>query len=268
MRSCGFRKFWVCRSGNSDHLTRRSLGGAGRVKAEVLGADRRPIELEPATPLQDAIDDGLGEILVVEHAAPGIGMLVAGGDQRAAAGIAVVDAAAKRGAEERELHRALKREVEVVDGLEKGEGGAARKSLHASLLALRDLFSDEDGEEVLEGPLFLLGAHHHLAPGATGVGEVQAFEHAVDVHRIQLHSVSSFCSGAACARWWATYSWPKRPSARPRSKAARRASSPWCSSSSWRRSTARIHTRGRRGTSSVRDEGAAPPRPTRCSRLR
>src|SRR2546427_12459338 len=91
MRSCGFRKFWVCRSGNSDHLTRRSLDGAGRVKAEVLGADRRPIELEPATPLQDAIDDGLGEILVVEHAAPGIGMLVAGEDHRAAAAMAGVD---------------------------------------------------------------------------------------------------------------------------------------------------------------------------------
>src|SRR2546426_6146657 len=37
---------------------------------------------------------------------------------------------------------------------------------------------------------------------------------------VQLHSCTSHCSGAACDRWWATYSWPKRPSPRPRSKAA------------------------------------------------
>src|SRR3954469_5909182 len=57
----------------------------------MLGADGRAIELEPATSLEDAVDDGLREILVVEHGSPGIGVLVAGEDHRAPAAVAVVD---------------------------------------------------------------------------------------------------------------------------------------------------------------------------------
>lgn len=54
----------------------------------------------------------------------------------------------ERGAEEREADRRLPREVEVVDGLEEGEAGAMRQASDASLLAVRDLFRQEEREEV------------------------------------------------------------------------------------------------------------------------
>ena len=49
----------------------------------MLGAHRGPVEVEQATALEDAIDDGGGEVVVVEHGAPVAGVLVGGEDHRA-----------------------------------------------------------------------------------------------------------------------------------------------------------------------------------------
>ncbi len=51
----------------------------------------RPVESEDPTPLEDAVDDGLGEVLVVQDAAPGTEGLVGGEDHRALAAVPVVD---------------------------------------------------------------------------------------------------------------------------------------------------------------------------------
>jgi hypothetical protein len=48
-------------------------------------------------------------------------------------------------AEQRQLHRGLEGEVEVVDGFQERKTGTAREPLDARLLALSDLLSDEDG---------------------------------------------------------------------------------------------------------------------------
>ena len=50
-----------------------------------------PVEREQAATLEDPIDDGLGEILVVKNATPGGRRLVRGEDHRVLAAMAVVD---------------------------------------------------------------------------------------------------------------------------------------------------------------------------------
>jgi hypothetical protein len=57
----------------------------------VLGAHRRSVECEEPTTLEDAVDDGLGKILVMEHAAPGAESLVRGEDHGALAAVSIVD---------------------------------------------------------------------------------------------------------------------------------------------------------------------------------
>ncbi len=63
----------------------------GIVKAEVLGTHRRAVELKQAAALEDAVEDRLGEIVVVQHPAPGGERLVGGEDHRAPALVALVD---------------------------------------------------------------------------------------------------------------------------------------------------------------------------------
>src|SRR5213596_1344698 len=92
-------------------------------------------------------------------------------DQRAAFGHEV---GREHRAEEGEAHGRLVLEVEVVDGLEKRKLRAPYEAGEPGLLALRDLLRHEQGEEVAIAPLFLLGLADELAPGAAGVGEVQA----------------------------------------------------------------------------------------------
>jgi len=53
------------------------------VKAKVLGAHRWSVELEQATAFEDAIDDGGGEVVVVQHGTPVVRRLVGGEDHRA-----------------------------------------------------------------------------------------------------------------------------------------------------------------------------------------
>jgi hypothetical protein len=79
-------------------------------------------------------------------------------------------------AEQRQAQDGLVGEVELVDGLEEREAGAADEALQAGLLAVGDLLAHEDREEVLVGPLFAFGALGQLAVDARRVGEMQALE--------------------------------------------------------------------------------------------
>ena len=66
--------------------------GPRLVGRQVLRAHRGPVETQHAAALEDAVDDGLGEIVVVEHGAPGgLRRLVGGEDHRASADVALVD---------------------------------------------------------------------------------------------------------------------------------------------------------------------------------
>jgi hypothetical protein len=47
-----------------------------RIATEMLGAHRRSIEVEQATALEHAIDDGGREVIIVQHSTPIVGMLV------------------------------------------------------------------------------------------------------------------------------------------------------------------------------------------------
>jgi hypothetical protein len=234
----------------------------------------RAVEAEETAPLEDAVDDGDGEVLVVQDLAPGVEGLVGGEDHRAplevalvddvvedvgrlvavgqvanfvdhedvrvgvardclaeaalaagdgelldergggdeegveavldgpvgdgdgevglpAAGLAVEDERAplgdevgrEVGADEGEPDRGLVGEVEVVDGLEEGETGIPGGLLESGLLAVGDLLGEEDAEEVLVGPLLLLGTGAEVAPDAAGVGQVEALEGGVEVGR-------------------------------------------------------------------------------------
>ncbi len=57
----------------------------------MFGAHRRAVKGEEASALEDAIDDGQGQVIVMEHAAPGGDGLVGGEDHRAPPLVAVVD---------------------------------------------------------------------------------------------------------------------------------------------------------------------------------
>ena len=57
----------------------------------MLGPDGRSVEAQESPSLEDAVDDGVGEIVVVEDAAPAPRMLVGGEDHRASSDVAVVD---------------------------------------------------------------------------------------------------------------------------------------------------------------------------------
>ena len=65
--------------------------------------------------------------------------------------------------------------------LRKGKLGAARQPAEAGLLTVSDLLGDEQGEEVVVGPLLVLGPYDQIAPDAPSVGQVQALEQAVEV---------------------------------------------------------------------------------------
>ena len=57
----------------------------------MLGPQGRSVESEQAAAFEDAIDDGLGEVFVVEHAPPGAQGLVGREDHGTLAAMAVVD---------------------------------------------------------------------------------------------------------------------------------------------------------------------------------
>ena len=84
-------------------------------------------------------------------------------------------------AEHRDAQGRLEGEVEVVDRLQEGEAGVASDAGQTSLLSLGDFLREEHLEQVLVGPVFLLGARAEVAPGAASVREVKALQHGVDV---------------------------------------------------------------------------------------
>jgi hypothetical protein len=72
-------------------------------------------------------------------------------------------------------------EVEIVDRFEKREVGAAREPTEPRLLALRDFLRDEEREEILIGPLFVLGTDEQVAPHTAGVGEMETLEQRIEI---------------------------------------------------------------------------------------
>ena len=57
----------------------------------MLRPERWAVEAKKATALEDAVDDGVGEIVIVQDVAPAPWMLVRREDHRASANVAVVD---------------------------------------------------------------------------------------------------------------------------------------------------------------------------------
>jgi hypothetical protein len=120
--------------------------------------------------LDGAVREGDGEVRLAAAR-------LAGEDQATALGDEV---GRERGAEQREPQRRLVREVELLDGLEEGEAGAAREPLHPGLLAMGHFLGHEHSEEVAVGPLLLLRLLGERGVDARRVGEVQAAEEAVE----------------------------------------------------------------------------------------
>ena len=62
-------------------------------------------------------------------------------------------------------------------------GKCARRVSRAEprLLPMRDLFGDEQREEVAIGPALPLGALHEVAPDAPRIGEVQPLEEGIEI---------------------------------------------------------------------------------------
>ena len=70
----------------------RDLIALGRVvKSEVLGPHGGAIQGEQAPTLEDAIEDGVRDVVVVEHPAPGAQRLVGRKDHRALVAMAIID---------------------------------------------------------------------------------------------------------------------------------------------------------------------------------
>ena len=57
----------------------------------MLRAHRRAVEVQDAAALEDTIDDGKTEVVVVQHGAPRFERLVGGEDHRALALVPIVD---------------------------------------------------------------------------------------------------------------------------------------------------------------------------------
>ena len=121
--------------------------------------------------LDSAVADGDGEMGL---AATGLPMK----DERPAFGHEI---GTEVGAEQRHAQAGLQGEVEVVDGLEVREVSPAREPLQASLLAVRDLFGDQQGEEVAVRPLLVLGPRDRIVVHPAQVGEMKSLEQSVEL---------------------------------------------------------------------------------------
>jgi hypothetical protein len=74
----------------ADRLIGLAVGG-GFVKAKVLGSHGRAVEGEESTAFEDAVDDGLSEVLVVKNFSPGGGWFVGSEDHGTLVSMSVVD---------------------------------------------------------------------------------------------------------------------------------------------------------------------------------
>lgn len=88
---------------------------------------------------------------------------------------------AEEAAAQGEADTGLEGEVELLDGLEEGEAGAADAALDAGLGAVGDLLGKEQGEEVAVAEAVLLGARDQVGVQAPDGGQVQAVQEGVEV---------------------------------------------------------------------------------------
>jgi hypothetical protein len=110
-----------------------TLAESGReVIDEFGGGDEERIEAV----LDGAIRDGDGQ---VRFAATGF----AGEDESAAVGDEV---GRESRAQQSQTHGRLIGEIEIIDGLQEREAGATREASESRLLAVSNLFGDQDGE--------------------------------------------------------------------------------------------------------------------------
>jgi hypothetical protein len=161
----------------------RCLGGGGVVKAEVSGPQRGTVELEEPASLEDAVDDGRGEIRVVEHAAPVGEPLVGREDHGALAKVAVVhDVEEDVGGVV-----AVGEVADLVDHEQVGMGVGGQRLDEVSLASgAREVVDQLRGrgevglEAVLDGPVGEGDRQVRLAsPALAGEHEAAAFGHEV-----------------------------------------------------------------------------------------
>ena len=103
------------------------------------------------------------------------------------------------GAEQRQSDDALIGEIEVVDRLEKRKVGPARQTPEARLLAMGDLFGQEQREKIATGPVLAFGAAHEVSPHPSRIGQMQPFETAIQIEVGDLHERPP--SADACGAW-------------------------------------------------------------------
>jgi hypothetical protein len=229
------RRVSVCNEG----VSKTSLAKGRRELVDELGSsDEERIE----SVLDGAVSDGDGEM----------GFPAAGFSHEDETSSLGEEVGGKSRAEEGQAYGRLQCEVEVVDGLEERKAGASREATESGLLTLGDLLGDQKREEIPIGPLLVLSSLHELSPDPSGIGEMEPLQEKVELVIGGLHRGSScwvglvLALGRASAKKCAMYSAPMACSARPRSRAARSASSPCWSSRAWSRSTSRVQTCGRR----------------------
>ena len=150
--ACRFRKFCGSDSRNSAvrSLVRIDvIVGHRAVVGQVLGAHGRTVHPEEPAAVEDAVDDGVGEVLVVQHRAPSLRVLVG-----------------------REEHRALL-DVPLVDDVEEHIGGIVAVGEVADLVDHEDVRLDVAGERAAQEAI------------ATGAGEVVDELRAVREERVE-----------------------------------------------------------------------------------
>ena len=86
---CGFRKLWRASSGKFGHLRWHRDGRI--VKAEMAGPHGRSVEREQPSALEDAIDNGVGQVVVMQHVSPSRERFVRGEEHGLLPAMPVVD---------------------------------------------------------------------------------------------------------------------------------------------------------------------------------
>src|ERR1700742_4967844 len=194
--------------------------------------------------------------------------------------------------------RRLIGEVELVDGAKERERCSTHGAFETSVAAVRDLFLEQRLKELAVRPFLLLRALNQVTPDAAGVGEGQSLEHRVEIDvrvggahetpprrsaRREANSIWSapLARGCAAPERRPSPSLPRAleesarltpviescPSSTARPNAARRTSSPCCSSSAYNSSTRRLDSERSRWAISVRTVRASLPRVSNCCRF-
>src|SRR5713226_2825997 len=93
----------------------------------------------------------------------------------------------ERRSEEGQTDGRLIREVEIIDRFKKRKVRPPDETVQARVLSMRDFFVDQQREEIMIGPFFLLGASRQVPPRPSGVGEMEAFQKGVEVMIGEVH---------------------------------------------------------------------------------